>query len=181
MNIDPHELMELGARRQRQAELFDAAVGRFPEFWRAVREIYRLEQPSIAAGEFCAYIVDWNRCFTPIEREMWMTLRYAGVRMYPQFPIGRYIADFANPWTKEVVECDGVQWHDPEKDAARDVAMAGKGWTVHRISGSDCMRPDFRENNTIVNSSPLALLARLRCCPAHMVRTYNENREDCFA
>lgn len=180
MNIDLSEVIALRARRERQSALFDAAVGQFPEFWQAVREIYRLEQPSIEAGEFCAYIVDWTRCFSPIEREMWMTLRYAGAQMYPQFPIGRYIADFANPWTREVVECDGRQWHDPEKDAARDAWMQAQGWRVHRITGSQCVRADFTDDDAIAEDSPLAFIGRLLCCPASVVRAYND-QEECFA
>lgn len=76
---------------------------------------------------------------TPIERAMWHDIRAVGLVMYPQIPIGPYFADFANPRASVVIECDGLRWHDAEKDAQRDAAMRSQGWAVYRFSGSRCM------------------------------------------
>lgn len=82
---------------------------------------------------------------TPIEAFLWSDIRDAGVILYPQYPIGRYFADFANPRAKVVIECDGKAYHqDKAKDDARDEWMRSEGWSVYRITGAGC-RSDFNE------------------------------------
>ncbi len=76
---------------------------------------------------------------TPIERAFWHDAHYTGLVLYPQWPIGPYFADFANPVAKVVIECDGRQWHaDKQKDAERDAFMRNEGWTVYRFTGKQC-------------------------------------------
>jgi very-short-patch-repair endonuclease len=70
----------------------------------------------------------------------WAEVRYLGLPFWPQFPIGKYFADFANPIKKIVIECDGKAFHNHAQDSQRDAFMIGEGWTVYRISGADCNR-----------------------------------------
>ncbi len=54
--------------------------------------------------------------------------------------IGEYIVDFLLPAEKLIIEVDGSQHFTPEglaKDAARDAALEGEGYTVLRYSNSD--------------------------------------------
>lgn len=84
----------------------------------------------------------WESMFTPIEKEMWRTIRDFGkVPMYPQYPVGRFFIDFANPFWKIGIECDGKDFHkDKQRDADRDAKLDAEGWRIFRISGSDCMK-----------------------------------------
>lgn len=85
---------------------------------------------------------DWLKMFSPIEMQTWMALRSFGqCPLYPQYPVGNFFADFGNPVVKVAIECDGKQWHiNKEKDKMRDKYFSELGWTVYRISGSDCFR-----------------------------------------
>ncbi len=50
-----------------------------------------------------------------------------------QLPIGPYIADSACRQAKLVVELDGGQHADCERDKRRDAFLEAKGWTILRI------------------------------------------------
>lgn len=83
---------------------------------------------------------------TRIERAMRLALTAEGIQIELQFPIARYFADFALTDFRIVVEVDGEHWHDAEKDAERDGAIARLGWRVIRFSEpqvlhhlSDCL------------------------------------------
>lgn len=90
------------------------------------------------------YFIDWVRIFTPIESAAWGAIRYIGLPMLPQYPIGPYFADFADPDAMVVLECDGRQFHqDKERDAARDRFMIARGWTVYRVTGRECKAPEI--------------------------------------
>lgn len=98
--------------------------------------------------------IDWPSMFTPIEMATWGCLRSFGrAPMYPQYPVGRYFADFGHPGAKIALECDGKQWHqDKAKDLYRDMEFKKMGWIVYRISGADCNRiyeqfEELRESN----------------------------------
>lgn len=103
-------------------------------------DYFRSLYDSIDTSEYRAYPIDWMPFFSPIERMAWGEIRCYGLPFFPQFPIGPYFADFADPAKKIVIECDGKEFHSKEKDAARDHYMITKGWKVYRISGSDCNR-----------------------------------------
>lgn len=129
-------------RQRRYADLQPRIFSDSPERWEAIREFYR------AMGEHWEpYPIDWTRLFTPIESQAWSAIRYYGLPMRPQYPIGRYFADFADPAKKLVIECDGRKWHDAKKDGVRDRDMLRLGWLVFRVSGADCNRilPDPHE------------------------------------
>lgn len=68
-----------------------------------------------------------------IERMAWMEIRKLGLPMLPQFPIGKYFADFADPIKKIVIEIDGKEWHDASKDMLRDKEMNELGYEVIRF------------------------------------------------
>lgn len=76
------------------------------------------------------------------ERRLWVRLcnhQLGGFRFRRQFPIGRYIADFACVEAMLVIECDGAQ-HDFEAvrahDLRRDAQLASEGWTVLRFANT---------------------------------------------
>lgn len=107
-----------------------------------IRKYYKAHEIGIKTakdgiwGTGNPYGINWE--FTPIESEMWISLRTHDLVMYPQFPIGKYFADFANPQKRVVVECDGARWHSKEKDEPRNQYMAEKGWWLYRVPGRDC-------------------------------------------
>lgn len=85
---------------------------------------------------------------SPIERMIWDEARTAGIVLYPQFPIDRFFADFANPAAKVVIECDGEEFHkDGAADRARERVMESLGWHVYRISGAACHRGMYGEDH----------------------------------
>lgn len=97
--------------------------------------------PGAWTSPYCGS-VDWIKIFTPIEYDTWHSIRSNGkVPLYPQYPVLNFIVDFANPYLKIIVECDGADFHlDKSKDNDRDFKLNKSGWKVYRISGSDCCR-----------------------------------------
>jgi len=89
---------------------------------------------------------EWE-CFadlTPIESNLWACIRSVDAVFYPQYPIGRFFADFCNPVAGVVIECDGAKWHqDTEKDAKRQAVIEAEGFTVYRITGKQCQDEAF--------------------------------------
>lgn len=119
--------------------------GNWTDWFDALRHNYRLYAAAVDRGlvtwePSCDpyMIADWAILFTPIEAAIWSDIRCYGLPFWPQFPIGRYIVDFADPVRKIALECDGAAYHDPEKDRARDAAIEKMGWITYRIPGRDC-------------------------------------------
>jgi len=102
----------------------------------AIRALYK----TIDTNVYNPYPVDWTQIFSPIEDMAWGEIRANALPFWPQYPIGNYFADFANPIKKIVIECDGRAFHSRAKDNARDQYMNDHGWRVYRISGADCNR-----------------------------------------
>jgi very-short-patch-repair endonuclease len=50
-----------------------------------------------------------------------------------QLPIGPYYADFACRHAKLVVELDGGQHAESERDARRDAFLVQEGWAIFRV------------------------------------------------
>jgi very-short-patch-repair endonuclease len=74
---------------------------------------------------------------TPYERDLWQLLRdrqLEGFKFRRQYPIDPYIADFACPAAKLIIELDGNS-HDErqERDANRDETLKEMGWTTLRF------------------------------------------------
>jgi len=108
-----------------------------------IRKNYKDHLPDIikAKGRYDAsYILgDFYRTnfLSPIEKNVWDSIRYLGLRFFPQFPILNYFADFADPINKIVIEVDGKEWHkDQEKDLKRQKEIEADGWRVYRLPGS---------------------------------------------
>lgn len=110
----------------------------------AIRHNYQRKEGMVAAGLSGWFkddpyeIADWLTIFTPIENSMWQDIRSRGLDLWPQLPVNRFFLDFANPIAKVAIECDGKQWHDAEKDAARDAILNRSGWSVFRVPGWKC-------------------------------------------
>ena|ERR1035437_3397077 len=122
------------AKRER---LFAIVLANDHRKWDAIREIYT----TIDIKRFTPYPVDWTRIFSPIESMAWGEIRGCGLPLFPQYPIGRFFADFADPIKKIVLECDGAAYHkDKTRDKARDQFMLSNGYEVFRVSGADCNR-----------------------------------------
>lgn len=105
--------------------------------WAAWREIH-----AIIERDFCGRLphFDWHKYMTPIEKNVWDDLRLIGLPFVPQYPVGNFFADFADPAKKIIIECDGKAYHDKHSDAQRDLIMEEDGWTVFRLPGDVCCR-----------------------------------------
>ena len=110
----------------------------------AIRALYqaheRLGQDDF---EHCdPYGLDLHDYWTPIEWKLWQDIRALGrLHMVPQFPVGPYFLDFANPQRRIGLEADGKQFHDAERDRRRDQRLWEEfGWKVYRVSGAECNR-----------------------------------------
>ncbi|MFY1903828.1 endonuclease domain-containing protein [Achromobacter xylosoxidans] len=116
------------------------------EMFSRIRRAYRQFQVRVDAGleswagENQYAVGDWVLIFSPIEQEAWYHIRRAGLSMWPQLPVAGFFLDFGNPIAKVALECDGAQFHDARKDAARDRKLAALGWTVYRVPGWQCLR-----------------------------------------
>lgn len=122
--------------------------------WASFRKLYKHFEPEIMRSSAAKYAVDryelgWNGFATPIEMDAWEEITAALIVLYPQYPIGRYFADFAHPKLKIDLELDGKQWHDPVKDAKRDAELIAQGWRVYRVPGSECRRVVSRRRRVV--------------------------------
>lgn len=113
--------------------------------WATLRRVYAELLPDILEsaresrrGGIDPYFADWIKYFTPIEFDAWQSIRCKGIPLYPQYPVLRYFLDFANPYHKIGIEMDGKDFHDKVKDKARDLDLAKAGWSIFRITGSEC-------------------------------------------
>jgi very-short-patch-repair endonuclease len=71
------------------------------------------------------------------ERKIWELLSRTRPKFTRQLPIGPYVADFACRAAKLIVEIDGGQHADCERDIVRNQWLADQGWTVFRVWNSD--------------------------------------------
>lgn len=116
--------------------------------WNAIRSFYAEITPLIMAEEknewaLGAYCWEERPMIfqTPIENWLWHDIRACDAVLYPQYPVLNFFVDFANPKAMVAVECDGAAYHQNKaKDAERDRRLELAGWTVYRISGSDCRK-----------------------------------------
>ena len=67
--------------------------------------------------------------------------RLEGLKFRRQLPLGPYIADFACPAIRLIVELDGgVHILRAEGDAFRDAWLTSNGWTVMRFSNEAVLK-----------------------------------------
>lgn len=140
--------------------------------WQLIKEFYAIFDRQIMAESSNEWAIDpyaWDTgilTMTPIERWLWQDIRQANMVMYPQYPVAGCFIDFANPVAKIGIECDGADFHlDKEKDQRRDAKLGKLGWTIYRITGSDCHK-EFDEEK--MELSPGARLMQV-ICERHMV------------
>jgi hypothetical protein len=143
--MDMRAALTLLRQRCGWQEAYRLAIGT-PAQWEVIRAAYAAEMPAIMTvsqrylrGRIDPYFVAWD--FTPIEEIAWQTIRYLGTPLYPQVPADRFFLDFANPYYKIGIELDGADYHDPQKDAARDCLLMAQGWRIFRIMGSETHTP----------------------------------------
>lgn len=149
-------LMEdrIGRRFDRQKFVKQITSSDLYEKFDGLRGFYRLANQGIFDAGRCEwgfdiYEVDWISVFTPIEFGLWHDIRDCGAVLYPQYPVGRFFVDFANPVAKVAIECDGFRYHqDKAKDDARQREIEALGWTVYRITGRDCLTAFCEETMT---------------------------------
>lgn len=129
------------------------------ERFNTIRKQYKRFLPRLIKGErICPYFLNWQSIFTRIESDIWSAIRYAGIPFYPQVPVGKFFVDFGDPHKKIAIECDGKRWHNKERDSMRDMELSKLGWSVYRIPGKECIKPeviidelDDGQNSDIVN------------------------------
>lgn len=124
--------------------------GNWKDYFGAIRHNYGLYSDAVRSGLVTwtypcdpYLIADWVRIMTPIESAMWHEIRSEGLPFWPQFPVGKYMVDFADPIRKIAIECDGAAYHDSSKDGLRDKALEQMGWTTYRIPGRDCFADEL--------------------------------------
>ncbi|HEX4334111.1 MAG TPA: DUF559 domain-containing protein [Usitatibacter sp.] len=82
-----------------------------------IRRIYAAMAPQLLSDRWVdPYFADWPTILTPIELQMWSLIRSQPVPFYPQYPVGGYFIDFANPREKIGIECDSRAWHEWRAD-----------------------------------------------------------------
>jgi very-short-patch-repair endonuclease len=139
MHVDTDQIYEWFRKRSAMQPVLERIyTGEWRDRLQALREFYR-------AIEGCGWDpyplgIDWLRVFTPIEDMVWQDLRCLGVNMWPQYPIGKYVVDFAAPNWEVVIEADGQRWHNRGDDLERDKEIRSLGWSVFRVTGSECNR-----------------------------------------
>jgi very-short-patch-repair endonuclease len=80
---------------------------------------------------------------TDAEAALWALLRdrrLAQTKWRRQRPIGGYIVDFVCLEHRLVIECDGSQHAESERDAVRDAWLASQGYRVLRFWNSDVLK-----------------------------------------
>ena len=136
MDMSVADIIANGKVHRTRIALFDIVLKNDYRRWGAIRKIYETVDP----GSYSPYPIDWTLIFTPIESAAWGEIRCWGLPFCPQYPIGTFFADFADPVKKIVIECDGRAYHNAEQDKKRDLSMGALGWSVFRVSGADCKR-----------------------------------------
>ena len=102
-----------------------------------------------------------RRDSTDAERLMWRALRSSlpGFKWRRQLPIGPYFADLACFAERLIIELDGSQHADSQKDRRRDAVMFDEGWSVLRVWNVDVPR----EKEAVLETILAALEHRLNC------------------
>lgn len=149
--------------------------------WNTIRRYYTEAHELIAlAGrnEWGLGAYDWEEIgirFTPIEEALWAHIRGCDAVLYPQYPVGRFFVDFANPVARVAIECDGAAYHtDKAKDAARDADLERMGWVVYRIPGYDCVK----DNDPETGEARTARLFVQGICDRHGISRNTRTTDD---
>src|SRR5260370_36278070 len=95
-----------------------------------------------------------RRDATDAERRLWSALRdrrLSGYRFRRQFPIGRFIVDFACTKHRLIVEADGSQHADSESDRERTAWLQEQGWRVLRFWNNGVLTNTHGLFQTVLN------------------------------
>jgi very-short-patch-repair endonuclease len=79
---------------------------------------------------------------TEVEKVMWRLLRnrqFANIKFRRQYPVGPFVADFACPSQRVIIELDGSQHAENVSDQRRDAYLVRNGWRVLRFWNADVM------------------------------------------
>jgi very-short-patch-repair endonuclease len=79
---------------------------------------------------------------TDAEKRIWFRLRahrFDGASFRRQFPIGAYVVDFVCLESRLIVEIDGGQHSENQKDTARDAWLRSQGFRVLRFWNHDVL------------------------------------------
>lgn len=109
----------------------------------AIRSLYRAYmRMDDGFPQIDPYTLGIYEHFTAIERAVWQDIRStARMNFLPQFPVGRFFVDFGDPARNIAIEADGKQFHDADRDRARDSELfSSHGWRVFRVSGAETIR-----------------------------------------
>ena len=80
---------------------------------------------------------------TDAERRLWYWLRahrFDGHKIKRQVPIGPYIVDFACLGSKLIIEVDGGQHSESQRDVERDNYLRENGFRILRFWNNDVLR-----------------------------------------
>ncbi|MGX5843864.1 endonuclease domain-containing protein [Mesorhizobium sp. ArgA1] len=84
-----------------------------------------------------------RRDMTEAESRLWQELRdrrLDRIKFRRQMPVGKYIADFACPEARLIVEIDGSQHADSDSDLARGSELKARGFRVLRFWNDDVLK-----------------------------------------
>lgn len=114
-----------------------------------IRSAYERARPILMKGiRLSPYDlgIDWFCLMSPIEDNVWDAIRFLGLPLYPQYPVGSYFVDFGDPFKRIGIEVDSIAWHmDRKKDIRRQKEIENMGWQIFRISSRMTYKskPDF--------------------------------------
>ncbi len=94
-----------------------------------------------------------RREMTDAEVRLWQELRgrrLDGLKFRRQMPVGIYVADFLCADAGLIVELDGSQHAESERDRVRDAKLAGRGFRVLRFWNDDVLRDIDSVCDTII-------------------------------
>ncbi|MBA4602045.1 endonuclease domain-containing protein [Thermoactinomyces mirandus] len=163
-------------------EWFESLIGKAGVWWSSVKKAYRrvrrkaIESKKKAkqtirwilspylAVKFIIEQVAWGH-FPVLDKNMFMTdsilerWLYYDIRsvykgkIFPQYPIGPYWADFALPDYRLVIELDGHKYHKDrkDKDRRRNAYMYRQGWKVMRFTYYDVKKRRAKTMEKILN------------------------------
>lgn len=96
-------------------------------------------------------IADWFLILTKAERMFWDCIRSLAAPFYPEFPVGKYYVDFADPFRKIAIEVHSNKYHlgREEKDFIRQSNIEDLGWSVYHLEAKHMwvVMDDFEKND----------------------------------
>ena len=83
---------------------------------------------------------------SPLEADMALLLKSHGIPFIAEYPVDRFLVDFALLDGKVAIEVDGDSFHltknQQEKDKEKDEYLRSEGWLVYRCSSTKLWKTD---------------------------------------